>query len=453
MSERIVVVGGGFAGSDVARRLERRRPDADIRLVCPDDYMLYLPLLPQVAAGLLPAPAAVVSLSRRLRRTVLVPGRATGIDLDARQVLVRSITGNPEVLDYDRLVLAPGSVTKVMDIPGLREYGRGCKTLAEAAYLRDHVLGQLEVANTSDDPDERARRCRFVVVGGGYAGVETAANLQLMTTALARRFPRLDPELVQWHVVQHHGGLMPGLGDRLGEDTRRVLESRGIHVDLGVSLTACDDESVTLSDGRRLATQTLIWTAGVSPSPLMSRLDAATDHGRLVVGADLSVPGHPEVLALGDAAAVPDLATGGGAVCAPTAQHASRQAAVAADNVVAGLTGQPTREYRHRDLGMVVDLGGTDAVAKPFGVDLTGGVAAAVTRAYHLWAMRAPAAMARVASAWVLSALHGASAVRLGFLTGASGRLAEFEHTDDYLDPAATRAAIADVLRPRVSRG
>jgi NADH dehydrogenase len=452
MSERIVVVGGGFAGSGVARRLERLAPDADIRLVCPDDYMLYLPLLPQVAAGLLPAPAAVVSLSRRLRRTVVVPGRATGVDLDARRVLVRSITGNPEVLGYDRLVLAPGSVTRVMDIPGLRDYGRGCKTLAEAAYLRDHVLGQLEVANTSDDPEERARRCRFVVVGGGYAGVETAANLQLMTTALARRFPRLDPEIVQWHVVQHHDGLMPGLGDRLGEDTRRVLESRGIHVDLGVSLSAVDDESATLSDGRRLATQTLIWTAGVSPSPLMGHLDAATDHGRLVVGADLSVPEHPEVLAIGDAAAVPDLATGGGAICPPTAQHASRQAPVAADNVVAGLTGAPTREYRHRDLGMVVDLGGTDAVAKPFGVDLSGAVAAGVTRAYHLWAMRAPAAMARVASAWTLSALHGASAVRLGFLTGASGRLAEFEHTDDYLDPAATRAAI-DELTPRVPRG
>ena len=453
MSERIVVVGGGFAGSDTARRLERLLPDADIRLVCPDDYMLYLPLLPQVAAGLLPAPAAVVSLSRRLRHTVLVPGRAAGIDLDARQVLVRSITGNPEVLGYDRLVLAPGSVTRTMDVPGLREYGRGCKTLAEAAFLRDHVLAQLEIANTSHDPDERARRCRFVVVGGGYAGVETAANLQLTTSVVARRFPRIDPALVQWHVVQHHDGLMPGLGDRLGEDTRRVLESRGIHVDLGVGVTAVDDETATLSDGRRLPTRTLIWTAGVAPSPLMSRLDADTDHGRLVVGADMAVPGRPEVLALGDAAAVPDLATGGGAVCAPTAQHASRQARTAAANVAASLTGQPTREYRHRDLGMVVDLGGAEAVAKPFGVDLRGVPAAGVTRAYHLWAMRAPAAIARVAAAWALGAVEGPSTVRLGFLTGTSGRLAEFEHTDDYLDPAATRAAIADALRPRVSRG
>ena len=445
MGERVVVVGGGFAGASVARRLEKLAPDADIRLVCPDDYMLYLPLLPQVAAGVLPPRAAVVSLSRRLRRSMLLPGRATGVDLDARRVLVHSITGRDHVLAYDRLVLAPGSVTKVMEIPGLREYGRGCKTLAEATFLRDHVLTQLEVANASTDPDERARRCRFVVVGGGYAGVETAANMQLMTTALARRFPRLDPSLMQWHVVQHHDGLLPGMGNRLGDDTRRVLEARGVHVDLVTSLTAADDESVTLSDGRRLATSTLIWTAGVAPSPLVGHLDGATEHGRLVVGADLAVPGRPEVFALGDAAAVPDLATGGGATCPPTAQHATRQAPVAAANVAASLAGRPTRDYRHRDLGLVVDLGGSDAVAKPLGFDLAGLPAAAVTSAYHLWALRSPAAVARVATSWALRAVEGQNPVRLGFLTDRSGRLGEFEHTDDYLDAAQVRAAIAAV--------
>ena len=387
----------------------------------------------------------MVSLSRRLKRTTLLPGRATGVDLDARRVLVRSITGRDHVLAYDRLVLAPGSVTKVMEIPGLREYGRGCKTLAEAAFLRDHVLTQLEVANASTDPDERARRCSFVVVGGGYAGVETAANMQLMTTALARRFPRLDPSLMQWHVVQHHDGLLPGMGNRLGDDTRRVLEARGVHVDLVRSLTAADDESVTLSDGRRLATSTLIWTAGVAPSPLVGHLDAATEHGRLVVGADLAVPGRPEVFALGDAAAVPDLATGAGATCPPTAQHATRQAPVAADNVAASLAGRPTRDYRHRDLGLVVDLGGSDAVAKPLGFDLSGLPAAVVTSAYHLWALRSPAAVARVATSWALRAVEGQNPVRLGFLTDRSGRLGEFEHTDDYLDAAQVRAAIAAV--------
>jgi len=446
MSDRIVVVGGGFAGTGVARRLEKLAPRADVRLVSPDDYMLYLPLLPQVAAGVLSPRAAVLSLSRRLPRTVLVPGRTVGVDLDARQVLVRSITGHHEVLGYDRLVLAPGSVTKVMDIPGLREFGRGCKTLAEAEFLRDHVLGQLEVANASTDPDERARRCRFVVVGGGYAGVETAANLQRTTAGLARRFSRLDPSLLQWHVVQHGRELMPDLGHRLSEDTRRVLVSRGVHVDLGTSLVGADDGSVALSDGRRLATSTLIWTAGVAPSPLVGRLDAGTSRGRLVVRPDLSVPDRPEVFALGDAAAVPDLAAGGGAVCPPTAQHATRQAPVAAENVVASLAGRPTRDYRHRDLGLVVDLGGAEAVAKPFGIDLAGAPAAVVTRGYHLWALGAPAAMARVATNWAVRTVQGENTVRLGFLTGSSGRLAEFEHTDDYLDPTAVRAAVARVV-------
>jgi NADH:ubiquinone reductase (H+-translocating) len=440
--ERVIVVGGGFAGLAVARRLERRCPDADVRLVSPDDYLLYLPLLPQVAAGLLPPVAVATSLTRRLRRTTFVPGRVIGVDLDRRRVVSTSITGRREILGYDRLVLAPGSITATMDIPGLRENGRGMKTLAEAQFLRDHVLGQLEVANASDDPAERARRCRFVVVGGGYAGVETVANLELMTSDLARRFRRLDPSLVQWHLIQHGAQLMPELGPRLGEDTLRVLQRRGVHVDLRTSLASVDDTSVTLSDGRRLETNTLVWTAGVAPNPLVSRLGADTEKGRLVVGADLTVPGHPEVFALGDCAAVPDLVAGGGAVCPPTAQHATRQAPVAADNVVASMRGRPLRPYRHHDLGLVVDLGGTDAVAKPLRLDLTGWPAQVVTRGYHLAAMGAPATMARVAGNWALHATAGTSPVRLGFLTRSSGRLAEFEHTDDYLTPEqACRAA------------
>ncbi|GLZ54085.1 FAD-dependent oxidoreductase [Actinomycetospora sp. NBRC 106378] len=440
---RIVIVGGGFAGAAVARRLERLVPDADVRLVCPDDHSLYLPLLPQVAAGVIPPRAAVIGLSRSLRRTTLVPGRAVGADLDARRLIVEAITGERDVLAYDRLVLAPGSVTKVMDIPGLREFGRGCKTLAEADFLRDHVLSQLELANASSDPDERARRCRFVVVGGGYAGVETAANLQLMTTAAARRSRDLTADDVRWHVVQHADELMPGLGRRLGEDTKDVLESRGVQVDLSTSLTAADDDSVTLSDGRTLATNTLIWTAGVAPSPLMERLGADTTKGRLVVGADLAVPGRPEVFALGDAATVPDLVSGGDAVCPPTAQHATRQAPVAAANVAASLRGARGQDYRHHDLGLVVDLGGREAVAKPLGVALAGLPAQAVTRGYHLWALRSPGAVARVATNWALHGLGASHAVRMGFLTNASGRLAEFEQTDDYLTLDQARAAAA----------
>lgn len=449
MADRIVVVGGGFAGASVARRLGRRRPDADVRLVCPDDYMLYLPLLPQVAAGVLPPRAAVVSLAKRLPHATLVPGRAVGVDLDARLVVVDSIAGHQEILPYDRLVLAPGSVTKVMGIPGLREYGRGVKTLAEAEFLRDHVLAQLEVANASPDPEERARRCRFVVVGGGYAGVETAANLQLMTRGMAAYFRGLDPSMLRWHVVQHARALMPGLGERLGEDTRQMLVARGIEVNLGTSVTEVGPTSARLSDGRVLDTTTLIWTAGVSPNPIVDRLGEPTSEGRLVVGADLAVPGRPEVFALGDAAAVPDLVTGDDATCPPTAQHATRQAPVAADNVLASLDGRALRDYRHRDLGLVVDLGGADAVAKPLGIDLSGLPAQVVTRAYHLWALRAPDAVARVAVNWVLHGAGGTNSVRLGFLAGSSGRLAEFEPTDDYLTPEQARAATGADRPPR----
>jgi NADH dehydrogenase len=243
-------------------------------------------------------------------------------------------------------------------------------------------------------------------------------------------------------VVQHADELMPGLGKRLGDDTAATLRSRGVQVDLGTSLVEVDEQSVRLSDGRTLATSTVIWAAGVAPSPLMGRLGVPTDHGRLVVGADLAVPGHPEVFALGDAAAVPDLAVGPDDVCPPTAQHATRQAPVAAANLVASLAGRPTTPYRHRDLGLVVDLGGTDAVAKPFGIDLRGLPAQIVTRGYHLWALRAPDAVVRVATNWALHGVGGTNAVRLGFLGERTGRLAEFEHTDDYLTPEQVREVV-----------
>ena len=446
ISGRVVVVGAGFAGLTVARRLERRLAGTgtEVQLICPADYMLYLPLLPHVASGVLPARSAVVALLRRLRRTALVPGRVVGVDLNRRRVVVRGITGTTEVLDYDHLVLAPGSVTRTMDLPGLREHGRGMKTLAEAVYLRDHVLAQLELAAASTDPEERERRCRFVVVGGGYAGVETVASMELMTRGVLGRFPRLDPSLVRWHLVQHANRLLPGLGQRLGDDAAKVLRSRGIRVELGVGVASAGAGYVQLDDGRRLPVETLVWTAGVTPNPLMDRLGAATVGGRLLVRPDLSVPGHPEVSALGDAAAVPDLGSGDGALCPPTAQHAQRQATVAADNVAASLRGAPTRSYRHRDLGLVVDLGARDAVATPFGVSVSGMPAQVLARGYHLWALRAPDAVRRVATNWALHRLGGDSSVRLGFLTGSSGRLAEFEHTDDYLSSEQAHACCRD---------
>ncbi|WP_018656516.1 NAD(P)/FAD-dependent oxidoreductase [Actinomadura flavalba] len=428
---RIVIIGAGFAGYNVARRLERSlKPHAaQIRIVAPFGYTLYQPLLPQVAAGVLDPRSIAGPLHRLLRQTQLIPGSAVGVDLDARTVEVALIDGRTVPVDYDRLILCPGSVTRTFDIPGLHEHGHGMKNLAEAVYLRDHVIAQLELASASHDPAERAARCGFLVVGGGYSGVETAANLQLLTVKAMRRFPRLDPALVSWTLVDVADRLLPELGERLGVDTLHRLGRRGIDIRLGVSLERLTADTAHLTDGRVLPCRTAVWTAGVTPAPVIATMKAATERGRLVVGADLRISDRPEVFALGDAAAVPDLVTGGDAVCPPTAQHATRQAHTAADNVISSLLGRPTREYRHRDLGLVVDLGGGQAVARPVGVPLSGPPAQAVTRGYHLLTLPGLRAKTRTLGDWALHALAGDDLIRLGFLDTRTGRLADLEHT------------------------
>ncbi|TDD95855.1 NAD(P)/FAD-dependent oxidoreductase [Actinomadura rubrisoli] len=428
---RIVIVGAGFAGYNTARVLERllRPAKAEIVLISPFGYTLYQPLLPQVAGGVLDPRSIAGPLHRLLRRTQLIPGKATGADLGERTVEVTKIDGRTVALRYDRLVLAAGSVTRSLDIPGLREHAHGMKNLAEAVYLRDHVIAQLELASASMDASERAARLGFLVVGGGYSGVETCANLQLLTTKALRRFPRLDPALLSWTLIDVAPKLLPELGERLGAVAQRRLSHRGVDIRLKTSIERLDADRVRLTDGSTLPCRTAIWTAGVTPSPVVAALDLPADRGRLVVGADLRLAGHPEVYALGDAAAVPDLAKGDGAVCPPTAQHAIRQAKVAAHNVAASLHGRDARPYRHRDLGMVVDLGGVQAVARPFGVELTGVPAQLVTRGYHLLTTPSVQARARVAGDWLLHAVAGDDLIRLGLFDTRTGSLADLEHS------------------------
>ncbi|MEV7568404.1 NAD(P)/FAD-dependent oxidoreductase [Streptomyces tanashiensis] len=440
---RILVVGAGFAGVGCVRRLERRLAEREalITLLSPFSYQLYLPLLPQVAAGVLTPQSVALSLRRSQRhRTRIVPGGVVGVDTAAKVCVAQTISGEYVTEPYDHLVLAPGSVTRSFDIPGLAEHARGMKTLAEAVYIRDHVIAQLDLADASNDDEERAARLRFVVVGGGYAGTETAACLQLLTHNAVKRYPRLDPDLIKWHLVDIAPKLMPELGDKLGAAAMDILTKRGIEVSLGVSVASVDEEAVTLTDGRVLPSRTLIWTAGVAASPLIGTLGAETLRGRLVVSAEMDVPGLDGVWALGDAAAVPDLAKGEeGAICPPTAQHAMRQGKAVADNLVATLRGEARHPYTHKDLGLVVDLGGMDGVSKPLGVELHGAAAQAVARGYHWAALRTNVAKTRVMTNWLLNAVAGDDYVRTGFLASKAGTLRDFEYTDAYLTPEQVR--------------
>ena len=442
---RILVVGAGFAGVECVRRLERKlSPDeADVTLVTPFAYQLYLPLLPQVASGVLTPQSIAVSLRRSKKyRTRIIPGGAIGVDLKSKVCVIRTITD--EIVDepYDYIVLAPGSITRTFDIPGLTDHAFGMKTLAEAAYIRDHVISQLDLADASQDPVERASRLQFVVVGGGYAGTETAACLQRLTHAAVKRYPRLDPSLIKWHLIDIAPKLMPELGDKLGSSAQEILRRRGIDISLGTSIAKAGPEEVTFTDGRVVPTHTLIWTAGVVTSPLIATLGAETVKGRLAVASELNLPGDDGVFALGDSAAVPDLAKGDGAMCPPTAQHALRQGKHVADNVIASLRGQAMKPYVHKDLGLVVDLGGTDAVSKPLGVELRGLPAQAVARGYHWSALRTNVAKTRVMTNWLLNAVAGDDFVRTGFQARKAARLKDFEYTDAYLTPEQVRERV-----------
>jgi NADH:ubiquinone reductase (H+-translocating) len=416
---RIVVVGAGFAGYHCARRLARlARGAADITLLNPTDYFLYLPLLPEVAAAGLEARRITVSIPGTIGRGVrLALGKATHIDLDGRRVHYTDPEGGAGTLPYDRLVLAAGSVNKLLPIPGVAEHAHGFRGIFEALYLRDHVTRQVELADAADDRGERAARLTFVVVGAGYTGTEVAAHGALFTRDLVARHPRLADEPVRWLLLDVADRVLPELDQRLSRTADRVLRERDVDVRMGMSVREATHEGVHLTDGGFLPTRTLVWCVGVRPDPLVAGLGLATNKGRVVVDEYLAVPGRPEVLACGDAAAVPDL-TRPGEITAMTAQHAERQGKLAAHNIAASYGKGRARAYKHHDLGFVVDLGGVQAAADPLGIPLGGPVAKAVTAGYHLLSM--PGNRVRTAADWVLNAALPRQTVQLGLVRAAA---------------------------------
>jgi len=449
---RIVVVGGGFAGFYALRYLQAHLPRgrAELVLVNPADYLLYSPLLPEVATGVIEARHIAVSLRRALPRVRLVLGRVSAVDLAASSLTVQPVTGGPSQTErWDQLVLVPGSVTRQFDIPGVAEHARGLKTLVEAVYLRDHLLQQLDLADAEPDtPEGRARRAELltvVAVGAGYTGTEFVAQTQRWLKTIERRWDRTRSDDVRWVLVDLAEAVLPELGPQLGSRSLDLLRKRGIDVRLGVTVESADERTVRLTDGTTVATRTLVWGAGVAPSPLVAGLDLPVRKGRLVVTTELSVPDVPGLWAAGDAAAVPDLAAARGRDdvpdTPPTAQHAQRQGTALGRNIAAALGVGTARPYRHRDLGLVADLGGWDAVAKPLGVPLTGPLAKVVTRGYHLYALPAMANRVRVAADWLWQTVLPPESTQLSVVRPEDARLDAAQGTGIYDVQRAARDA------------
>ncbi|HWM35848.1 MAG TPA: NAD(P)/FAD-dependent oxidoreductase [Streptomyces sp.] len=416
---RIVIVGAGFAGYQAARTLSRKfRGAAEIVLVNPNDYFLYLPLLPEVAAGVLEPRRVSVSLVGTLRGVRLVLGEVDGVDLASRKITYVDPEGQGGELRYDRLVLTVGSVNKLLPIPGVAEHAHGFRGMPEALYLRDHITRQITMAAASEDTAESDARSTFVVVGAGYTGTEVAAHGKLFTDSLAKQHRRAGnglrgDTLPRWMLLDIAPRVLPELDERLSKTAHRVLTKRGVDVRTGMSVKEATNEGVLLDDGEFISTHSLIWCVGVRPDPLVEEIGLPSEKGRMCVDEYLQVPDHPEVFACGDAAAVPDL-TRPGEFTPMTGQHAERQGKAVARNVAASYGYGERRPYKHHDLGFTVDLGGVQAAANPFGVPLSGPVANAVMRAYHLAAL--PGNRVRVAADWLLDAVLPRQAAQLGLV-------------------------------------
>ncbi|MFC3453653.1 NAD(P)/FAD-dependent oxidoreductase [Amycolatopsis speibonae] len=415
---RVVIIGGGFAGYNAAKTLLKSvGEDTEIVVLNPTDYFLYLPLLPEVAAGILEPRRISVSIPGTLRGVRLVLGTATSVDFDGRAVSYTDPEDREHSIGYDRLVLAAGSVNKLLPIPGVPEYAHGFRGLPEALYLRDHVTRQIELAASAKDPAERDARCTFVVVGAGYTGTEVAAQGPAFTAALAARHPELNGQKIRWLLLDVADRVLPELDKRLGTTADEVLRARGVEVLMKTSIDNAGEKGVTLTSGESVPTHTLVWCVGVRPDPLVEALGMKTAKGRLVVTAQLNVSGRRDVYACGDAAAVPDL-TRPGEYTPMTAQHAERQGKLAGRNVAASLGHGAPGVYRHHDLGFVVDLGAHQAAANPLHIPLSGLAAKAVTRGYHLLAM--PGNRLRTATDWALEAVTKRQTVQLGLVRSAA---------------------------------
>ena len=415
---RVLVLGGGFGGMYAARRLERRLPpdEAEIVLINPENYMLYTPLLPEAAAGTIEPRHVVVPLRQALRRTRVRVGSVTAVNLDRRTCTYVTAAGAERSLAWDRLVIALGSVSRMFPIPGLAEHATGFKTLAEAIYLRNHVLEQLELADATDDPDERRARLGFVVVGAGYAGTELVAELQALVRRALRLYPALRPSDTRWVLADVAPRVLPELGGRLSEAALRVLRERGVEIRLQTTLEQVGPDWVRFSGGEWMAASTIVWTAGVTPNPLVGKLGVATDErGRVVVDEYLAVPDRPGVFAVGDAAAAP-IAGRKGATAPPTAQHALRQAKVCADNLAVTLGHGKRRPFSFAGLGLLVNLSENYGVGRVLGFPVSGLLGWVVTRTYHLFALPTWTRRLRVGLDWAVAAAFSRDVAELGTL-------------------------------------
>jgi NADH:ubiquinone reductase (H+-translocating) len=418
--QRILVVGAGHVGLYVALRLCKKLSsrEAEIVVVDPQPHMTYQPFLPEAAAGNISPRHSVVPLRRELQGCTVIAGAVTRIEHARKSAMVQPIVGPAREIPYDHIVVAPGSVSRTLPIPGLREYGIGFKTIGEAIYLRNHVLDRLDVAAATTDPDTRRSALTFVFVGGGYAGIEALAEMEDMARDALKYYPELKPDDMRWVLVEATNRVLPEVDPDMGAYTVQQLVKRKMDIRLDTRLESCVDGVVVLSDGDRFRADTIVWTAGVKPSPMLDNTDLPRDgKGRITCLPTLQVVDSPNesdggrtggrivegAWSAGDCAAVPDLTGPVGAYCSPSAQHAVRQAKVLADNIRRVIRGRAPVPYKHKHAGSVASLGLHKGVAQVYGIKVRGLIAWFLHRTYHMSRIPSLNRKVRVLVDWTLA--------------------------------------------------
>jgi NADH dehydrogenase len=427
--QRILVVGAGHVGFYAALRLSRKLSsrEAEVIIVDPQPHMTYQPFLPEAAAGNISPRHSVVPIRRELKKCKIVAGEVTKVSHAVKTATVQPYVGPPLELEYDHIIVAPGSVSRTLPIPGLRETGVGFKTIGEAIWLRNHVLDRLDVAASTTDGDVRGRALTFVFVGGGFAGIEALAEMEdMVRDAIDRYYPELSPKDTRWVLVEAAKRILPEVGPEMGAYTVVQLTKRGIDVRLDTRLESCVGGLVKLSDGDEFLTDTLVWTAGVKPSPMIEATDLPRNRrGAITCLPTLQVVDGGRILdgawSAGDCAAVPDITgtpdvNGQLPLCSPSAQHAVRQARRMADNIRATIRGAAVRPYRHKHVGSVASLGLHKGVAHVYGVKLKGWPAWMMHRTYHMSRIPSLNRKARVVADWTLALFLRREVVPLGSL-------------------------------------
>jgi NADH dehydrogenase len=414
--KRILILGGGFAGAYAASRLEKHlvhMPGVEIVLIAKENFVLFTPMLHEVAGSDVGATDVVQPLRKMLRHTRVVIAEIESIDLSRKTVhFVQRDLAQAFDLTYDQLVLALGSITNFYRTPGIEEHALTMKTLGDAIVLRNRVIEALDVADNHPDQMERKRMLTVVVTGGGFAGVETVGAVNDLLREAMKFYRNLKPDMLRVVLVQGGDAILPELGESLGRYAQEKLKQRGVEVHLKTAVAGYDGKEVVLSDGTKIATRLVVWTAGVTPPPLLSQLPCTVQRGHILADEYLRVPGWPGIWALGDCAFVPDHFNPG-KFCPPTAQHATRQATVLANNIVAAMSGRDLRPFKFKTLGLLAAIGRRTGVAEILGMRFSGIIAWCMWRAIYLSKLPGLQKKVRVALDWTLDLFFSKDIVEL----------------------------------------